>query len=134
MLAIAWRWNDPFPLDSKSLGRRLSASLCSGIGGHAGFAELDGIHFAYRPRQSSSVTARSWRPAQLADGRIVVFHGYFDNAAEVAAALGAGTDDVSRLYGLAVERWGDDADLKIIGEYCAVIAEPRAKQLRLSRS
>jgi asparagine synthase (glutamine-hydrolysing) len=67
-------------------------------------------------------------------GRIVVFHGYFDNANNIAAELGLDGADHAQLYGLAVERWGDEADRRIVGEYCAVIVEPRAVRLRLSRS
>lgn len=134
MLAIAWPWHGSSSADSNGLGKRLAASLCAGIGGHAGCVELDGISLSYRPRRSSAATARAWRPARLASGAIVVFHGYFDNAAEIAADLGVSAGDLGRLYGLAVERWGDDADRRIIGEYCAVIADPARKRLRLSRS
>ncbi len=70
----------------------------------------------------------------MADGRIVAFHGYFDNQEQIASALGAGREDLARLYGLAVERWGDEADRKIVGEYCSIVADPNRNQLRLARS
>ncbi len=95
---------------------------------------MDGVHFAYRPLRSTSSQARGWRPARLATGRIIAFNGYFDNAAEIAKTLDADPGDFASLYGLAVDRWGDDADRKIIGEYCAIIAAPDQKLLRLSRS
>lgn len=63
-----------------------------------------------------------------------MFHGYFDNAAEIAAQLGTAPTDLAHLYGLAVDHWGDSADARIVGEYCAVIADPNANCLRLSRS
>ena len=113
MLALAWPWADRAP---PGLSARLGASLCAGIGGHAGAAEIGGVHFAYRPLRSTAALSRAWRPALLPSGRTVVFHGYFDNAAEVAAELGAPAADTARLYGLAVEQWGDDADRRIIGE------------------
>jgi len=134
MLAIAWPWDELARATSIEVGRRLSSSLCAGIGGHAAFVEIAGIHFSFRPRPSLAVAARSWHPARLADDRLVTFHGYFDNAAEIAVTLGADPGDLQLLYGLAVERWGDEADRKIIGEYCAVVADPENKQLRLSRS
>ncbi len=113
---------------------RLGSSLCAGIGGYAGAAEIGGIHFAFRPLRSSLAKSRTWRPSKLPSGKIVVFHGYFDNAIALAADLEAPPCDLSSLYGLAVERWGDDADRRIVGEYCAVIVDPACKRLRLSRS
>lgn len=70
----------------------------------------------------------------LPGGRVAIFHGYFDNAADVAAELGADRSDPAGLYALAVEAWGDEADLKIVGDYCAVIADTRQHRLRLARS
>ncbi|MEO7364954.1 MAG: asparagine synthase-related protein [Sphingomicrobium sp.] len=70
----------------------------------------------------------------MASGQIVLFHGYFDNASTIADELGTDSKDVVQLYGLAVERWGDEAEHKVIGEYCAIIAEPDRCRLRLSRS
>ena len=132
MLAFAWPWdrnaNDKHPW----LSRRLAGSLCSGIGGRAATAEIQGLHFAYRPLRPNAALA--WRPAALPSGRLVAFHGYFDNAAALAAELGASPDNLARLYGLAVERWGEDADRRVIGEYCAIIAEPEKYHVRLSRS
>ncbi|HXG80458.1 MAG TPA: asparagine synthase-related protein [Sphingomicrobium sp.] len=77
---------------------------------------------------------RAWRPAVLPNGWIVVFHGYFDNALSIGVDLGAGSASPAQLYGMAVARWGDEADRRIIGEYCAIIADPDGKGIRLSRS
>lgn len=134
MLALAWPWGDAAHDDQQDLATRLARSLCAGIGGHAGNAKINGIHSAYRLLRSTSALARAWRPTISQNGSIVLFHGYFDNAPEIAASLGANPTDLPLLYGLAVERWGDDADRKIIGEYCAVIASPSERRLRLSRS
>jgi len=133
MLAFAWPWRDQGNL-SANLSERLGASLCSGIGGYAGAAELDGLHFAYRPLRSNAGLTRAWRPSTLSSGRIALFHGYFDNVADVAAELDAGSTDRARLYGLAVERWGDEAERRVIGEYCAIIVDQDGFHLRLSRS
>ena len=134
MLALAWPWDEARHERTNALAKRLAASLCAGIGGHASAVEVDGVHLAYRPLRSTSSQTCAWRPARLADGRIIAFHGYFDNAAGIAKTLDANPGDLARLYGLAVDRWGDDADRKIIGEYCAIIAAPEKKLLRLSRS
>lgn len=134
MLAVAYP-SDRVAHDHPEISAaRLASSLCAGIGGHAGSAEIDGLHFAYRPLRSTSSINRNWRPTTLPSGRIAVFHGYFDNAAEVAAELGSEWRDPTQLYALAVERWGDEAERRIIGEYCAVIADPAASRVRLARS
>lgn len=134
MLAFAWPWGRPNADGARGLTQRLASSLCAGIGGHAGSAEIDGLHFAYRELRSSTASSRAWRPAVLPSGRIVGFHGYFDNAASIADQLGTDAANPARLYGLATERWGDDADHRIIGEYCAIIADPQRFLVRLSRS
>ena len=134
MLAFAWPWGRSPKHDRRDLSRRIASSLCSGIGGHAGFAEIEDLHFAYRALQSSLASSRAWKPSRLPDGRRAVFHGYFDNAQSIAAELGANASDLGLLYGLAVDRWGDDADRRIIGEYCAIIADPAREFVRLSRS
>ncbi|HKX91514.1 MAG TPA: asparagine synthase-related protein [Sphingomicrobium sp.] len=134
MLAFAWPWGSAAPDRFKGLSQRLAASLCAGIGGHAGSSEIGDLNFAYRPLRSSPAQARAWRPATLPDGQIALFHGYLDNADVVAADLGAGPSDPARLYGLAVERWGDEAEKRLIGEYCALIVDHERRRLRLSRS
>jgi len=134
MLAFAWPWESSARGRLGGISEKLGASLCAGIGGHASAAEIDGLHFAYRPLRSTVALSRAWRPAVLPSGRIVVLHGWFDNVAAIAADLGTGPCDPARLYGLAVERWGDEAERRVIGEYCALIAEPEQCRLRLSRS
>ena len=134
MLAFAWPWSQSDSGAPSPLSKRLASSLCAGIGGHAGSAELSGLHFAYRELRSSAATSRAWRPAILSNGKIIAFHGYFDNAASIAAELGTNGASLAHLYGLAVERWGDDADRRIIGEYCTIIADPAGRHVRLLRS
>src|ERR1051325_2992359 len=124
MLAFAWSPDKGRPR-SNGLEHRLAASLCAGIGGFSGAVAFDDLHFAYRPLRSTPALSRNWRPATLPSGQIAGFHGYFDNAREIAAQLGSSFADLSRLYGLAVERWGDEAERRIIGEYCALVVDPR---------
>jgi asparagine synthase (glutamine-hydrolysing) len=134
VLAFAWPWPDSAADRFEGIAGRLTASLCAGIGGKAASTEIDGLHYAYRPLRPNPALARSWRPAIMPDGSHVAFHGYFDNAPEIAAELGVAPGDVARLYGAAVDRWGDEADKRIVGEYCTIIARPQRQQLRLSRS
>lgn len=134
MLALAWEWAFNPAAGTGNISKRLGASLCAGIGGHAGTADIDGIGFAYRSLRTNAARCRAWRPARLPNGKMAVFHGYFDNALALAAEMGTSVKEPAMLYGLAVERWGDEADRKIVGEYCTVIADPEKKQLRLSRS
>lgn len=134
MLAFAWPWDRARHEADNGLASRLASSLCAGIGGHAGSREFDGLYVAYRPFRSTIVKSRNWRPTVLPDGRVLLFHGYFDNSAAIAAELGAYANDASRLYGLALARWGDDAESRIIGEYCTVVADPGNFRVRLSRS
>jgi len=133
MIAFAWPWAQPHEGNDK-LSKRLAASLCAGIGGHAGEAQFARLHFSFRPLHSTVASARAWHPAVLPSGRIAVFNGYFDNAQAIAAELACDPGDLPGLYAQAVERWGDEADCKIIGEYCAIIADPENFRLRLSRS
>ena len=134
MLAFAWFWHGSNDEPSHSLARRLAASLCAGIGGAAGSADLDGLHFAYRPLAGNAAQVRSWRPVVLESGAIVAFHGHIDNAAALSEQLNTDPGDLARLYGRAVERWGRDADLRTIGEYCAIVAHPETRSVRLARS
>lgn len=134
MLAFSWFWDEAPGAGSAGLATRLANSLCAGIGGAAASANIESLHFAYRPLRSDPVRLRAWCPVILSTGRIAVFHGYFDNAQEIALQLGLPPGDLARLYGEAVERWGDDADLRVIGEYCAIIANPANNHARLARS
>ena len=134
LLAFAWFWDGSRDDTSRNLAQRLSASLCAGIGGAAGHADLGGFHFAYRPLSGNAARVRAWRPAKLESGAIVAFHGYIDNPAKLTAELGGDPADLAALYGRAVERWGSQADIRVIGEYCAVVAWPDHRRVRLSRS
>jgi len=134
MLAIAWLRSLPGQGHRDGLAARLGSSLCAGIGGTPATAQVNDLHIAYRSLRSTPGLTRAWRPSILASERIVLFNGYFDNAAEIADELGSNTRDLARLYGLAVEKWDDDAERRIIGSYCAMIFDSRCSCLRLSRS
>lgn len=134
MLAFAWPWPGAARDDFRNTSVRLGASLCAGIGGHAGTWQDDRFHCAYRALRCTPAQAKAWRPASLPNGTLSMFHGYFDNAEAIAKELGVDRCDQASLYALAVDAWGDEADLRIIGDYCAVIADPDRCLLRLARS
>ncbi|HVH48561.1 MAG TPA: asparagine synthase-related protein [Sphingomicrobium sp.] len=133
MIALVWPWGDSTRHSQAPDPKRLAASLCAGIGGRCVDGLLGRIAFAYRPLRGSPAS-RPWRPALLDDGRIVLFHGYFDNADAIAAELGIPPIEPASLYGHAVAAWGDGADAKIVGEYCAVVIDQERRTGRCSRS
>jgi len=62
----------------------------------------------------------------------VLFLGWIDNFSELSAELGV-TGPVERVYGAAVERWGKQADSRIVGEYAALTVLPD-DTIRMARS
>jgi asparagine synthase (glutamine-hydrolysing) len=115
-------------------GRQLAAALCDGVGGRACSDALAGAQFAWRPVDGDIFSKGDWAPHRLADGRVVLFHGWIDNAPALTAALGLDSHDPAYLYGAALLHWGDQADLRIIVEYCAIVVQPADGTVRLSRS
>ena len=79
-------------------------------------------------------TPGTWQASRSPAGCIVLFHGWFDNAAPIAAELGLPADDPARLYAGAVERWGLAAETRIIGHYCAIMKDADSGRVRLARS
>ena len=86
---------------------------------------------AQRLKHFSSARAA---PTLLSDGTAVQVHGWIDNCRELSAELGCAPDNQALVYGWAVKAWGDAADLRIHGAYCATYHEPQSSELRLARS
>ncbi len=63
-----------------------------------------------------------------------MIHGWIDNCEELAAELGCTPDDQALIYAHAVRKWGDRADERVLGTYCAIYDDPAASGLRLARS
>lgn len=93
------------------------------------YARLSGI---WDPPQRHGL--RPAAPTILPSGDRVLFTGWLDNRQEIAIRLGIEDRDAAWVYGHAVDRWGDEADLHVIGEYCAVTDRPRMAEVRLVRS
>ena len=67
-------------------------------------------------------------------GDSCLFDGWLDNRQELAAELSAPPGwPTARLYHRAVEEWGDDADLHVVGHYASVVTRADGN-VRLSRS
>jgi len=124
------------------LGARLAASLGLVVGlsarsivrGDAVFASLPPVeHLPPRNRRARHRWP-AWHPTISASGKAVLFHGWLDNCAVLAAELGLAGDDPAAVYGAAVERWGDEADNHAEGHYCAISHDPAQNCARLSRS
>jgi len=132
MFALNWDWEEPGT--ASNMSQRLGNSLCSGIGGTAAAGESLGISWAHRPSGRATRARPSWRPALLPGDRLCIFNGFLDNAEELNRILGAASTDPALLYAAAVERWGDEADLPLVGDYCAALAHVPNRTLRLARS
>jgi len=129
LLAFHRGWNGADP----DLQRRIAASLGLFGGRPAQSVASNGAIYANCGIRASSAD-RMWRPARAPSGRFVLFNGHIDNAAQLADRLAARPDDRAALYAAAHDRWQDDVDLHIVGDYCALVDDAEARTVRLSRS
>lgn len=132
MLAFSQSWR-PSALD----GSRMAASLGLPAPDRLTWSQIDTSTYArlsgiWDPPQRHGL--RPAAPTILPSGDRVLFTGWLDNRQEIAIRLGIEDRDAAWVYGHAVDRWGDEADLHVIGEYCAVIDRPRMAEVRLVRS
>lgn len=110
---------------------RAAASLGLFAGHAADSCRIGGDFFAELPRPRAPVR-RGWRVARSSAGWPVLLHGLIDNLAELSGALGV-TGPPEQIYGAAVERWGDQADRHVVGEYASLVVLPD-DTVRLARS
>jgi asparagine synthase (glutamine-hydrolysing) len=104
--------------------------------GHSVLAQLPSVD-QLPPRHMRSRQSplwRQWQPARAASGRLVLFHGWFDNCAAIATELGVENSDPAFVYGAAVDRWEDNADDHLLGHYCTILHDPQTRSARLARS
>lgn len=76
---------------------------------------------------------RNWRPPRSPRGEIILFDGYIDNRTELRSLFKSALKD-DELYAAAYAAWGEAANLKVIGQYAAIIFHPDEKLVRLARS
>lgn len=72
--------------------------------------------------------------AQTAQGQHVLFTGHIQNRAELRTSLGLADADDAALYAAAFQAWGDQADLRVIGEFATIVLWPNAPRMRISAS
>ena len=83
------------------------------------------------PRYFSRFGTNCWGAAESRDA---LFFGRLDKPEELADALGlCRKSPFADLYSAALRKWGDDADLRLVGHYCAIVCEG-PERLRLVRS
>lgn len=87
--------------------------------------------FAELPTPRAPVR-KGWRVSRTPAGTCVLLAGVIDNLAELARELGS-AQSCEAVYGAAIERWGNLADRRVIGEYAALAVLPDG-QVRLARS
>lgn len=109
--------------------RRMANSLKVGAGTGKASGWLSGLSaFAFCEGTTPGSTCATPR------GDIVLFNGYIVNRAELRAALGGGALDDAAIYAAGHAAWGDAIDLRIVGEFSAIIVLADAPEIRIARS
>jgi asparagine synthase (glutamine-hydrolysing) len=111
---------------------RIAGSLGLFAGNPAPAWQDGGTLFAHLPAHRFPRPVRGWQPARAPSGAHILFHGVIENAASLAQELGLAPGNPAVLYGAAVDRWGPDADLRVTGRYCSIVAA--SDSIRLARS
>ena len=119
---------------AKSLGLIVGLTARACRVADASYASLPPVESL--PHRSARARHRwpAWAPARSPSSKPVLFHGWLDNCAALAAELGMAANDPAEVYGAAVDRWGDAADNHAEGHYCAIIHDPEQGSVRLSRA
>jgi asparagine synthase (glutamine-hydrolysing) len=128
MFFFAREWAGPTPFEFI----RAPSSMGLFAGHPADYCIADGDFFSELPAPRAPLR-RGWKVGRSPGGMAVLLAGWLDNPREVAAKLNIHSDNPAILYGAAVERWGDQADREIIGDYAALVCLPDGT-VRLSRS
>lgn len=87
-----------------------------------------------RSQRQRLLRTQKCRPARLPGGIVVLVHGWIDNCPDLARELGCTPGDQALVYAHAVRAWGEGADQRIHGTYCAIYDDPAVPWLRLARS
>jgi asparagine synthase (glutamine-hydrolysing) len=126
MIAFFIDWNGR--QIEQALGQRVASSLAIGLSGGGKYVVDGAVLYA------AATPARTWRPARTPRGDLVVFSGFIDNRHEISSQLDHFAPDDATLYAAASGAWGKAADLKLIGQYAAVIHTPESRSVRAVRS
>ena len=77
---------------------------------------------------------RGWRPLATPCGSLILFAGHIDNRHQLERELGIGPDSDGAIYAAGFAAWGDDIDLRAIGQFASIIVRPCGTIIQLSRS
>ncbi|MGC1271864.1 MAG: asparagine synthase-related protein [Croceibacterium sp.] len=124
-LARFWRppgWADPTRI-AASLGMFAGAASNAEISGDVALFAMDG------PR---ALPRRGWRAHRSQYGLPVLFCGWLNDKADLAAQYGCAADPAA-IYAAAFERHGDRADSVLDGNYATLIPLPGGR-IRMARS
>ncbi|WP_205693861.1 asparagine synthase-related protein [Croceicoccus ponticola] len=69
-----------------------------------------------------------------ADGGTLLFDGHIDDRDALCAALTITCTDDARLYAAAFDKWGDEVDAYVSGQYATIYVPPHGQSVRLARS
>lgn len=67
-------------------------------------------------------------------GDHVLFFGHILNRRELCNNLGISPSSDTELYASSYERWGDGADIKVVGHFATIVFDPVAEKIRISAS
>lgn len=94
-----------------------------------------------RPKAAQPFVHRDGGAAMVGDsqgvtpaGERVLFHGYILHRRALRLELGVGEGNDAELYAAAYARWGEEADLRVQGDYATIIVSRDAPKVRLSAS
>ena len=127
--------------DILATAERVAGSLGLFDGKPAGFAHLGSALFfqSVDSRASRPIASRRVKHALLlvpesSSGARCLLNGNIDNSDQLSQELGVASSSEQHLYLAAYDKWGDDVDLHIVGDYCSLILAGDGVTVRLARS
>jgi len=126
MIAFSIDWTGR-PI-GQGVAQRVASSLATGLSGSGKFVVDGDVMYA------AANAARTWRPARTQSSDYVLFSGFIDNRRAISSQLDRFEPDDASLYAAAYSAWGTAADLKLVGQYAAVIYSPQSRSVRAVRS
>ena len=127
-ILVDWRGS----AQDAALASRFAMALAAGTG-KTGVSRVVGQ--AVLAGSLSPRVARGWHPVRTPTGDTLLFKGYLADRAEAAGTLGLDRHaSDAEIYGSALARWDDQADLRLVGEYAAILWSAHGDRVRLVRS
>jgi asparagine synthase (glutamine-hydrolysing) len=139
MTAIAGFWSCDGRFDAAERSRAMISAQSAYGTRQSATAELDGLAFACRLFPLLPEDEYDRQPLVGGDGRLLLVADIrLDNRSELAGALGVDPARAARLADsglllLALERWGEDAVGRLLGDFAFAFHDPREGKLLLVR-